>query len=91
MDIKKSMNCKNTKFFKIHFLDCPDKINKKAMNGDNGARLIKKKRKKKSSRLGLVQSRDIVVCQHTITAAPSLRHAIAVHLRYAKSRGKWQR
>lgn len=47
MDIKKSMNCKNTKFFKIHFLDCPDKINKKAMNGDNGARLIKKKRKKK--------------------------------------------
>lgn len=42
MDIKKSMNCKNTKFF-----NCPDKINKKAMNGDNGARLIKKKRKKK--------------------------------------------
>lgn len=90
MDIKKSMSCKTAKFFKIHFLDCPDKI-KKAMNEDNGARFIKKKEEKKSSRLGLVQSRDIVVCQHTITAAPSLRHAIAVHLRYAKSRGKWQR
>lgn len=91
MDIKKSMSCKTAKFFKTHFLDCPDKI-KKAMNEDNGERdLLKRKKKKKSSRLGLVQSRDIVVCQHTITAAPSLRHAIAVHLRYAKSRGKWQR
>lgn len=80
-------------FLKYHFLlDCPDKI-KKAMNEDNMERdlLKKKKKKKKSSRLGLVESRDIVVCQHTITAAPSLRHAIAVHLRYAKSRGKWQR
>lgn len=26
-----------------------------------------------------------------IAATPPLRHAIALHLRYAKSRGKWQR
>lgn len=46
-----------------------------------------------SSILGLAEyiCRDIVVCQHTIAAAPPLRHAIALHLRYAKSRGKWQR
>lgn len=46
MDIKKSMSFKTAKFFKIHFLDCPDKI-KKAMNEDNGARFIKKKEEKK--------------------------------------------
>lgn len=49
MDIKKSMSCKNAKFFKIRFLDCPDKIKKKkkkAMNEDNGARIIKKKNEK---------------------------------------------
>lgn len=48
MDIKKSMSCKNAKFFKIRFLDCPDKIKKKkkAMNEDNGARIIKKKKEK---------------------------------------------
>lgn len=48
----------------------------------------------KSSKLGLAEYniyRDVVVCQHTIAAAPPLRHAIALHLRYAKSRGKWQR
>lgn len=47
----------------------------------------------RSSMLGLVEYvyRDAVVCQHTIAAAPPLRHAIALHLRYAKSRGKWQR
>ena len=62
------------------------------------ASCIKEKRKwsanlfkRKVVELGLVQSRDVVVCQHTIAAAPPLRHAIAVHLRYAKSRGKWQR
>lgn len=47
----------------------------------------------RSNMLGLAEYiyRDVVVCQHTIAAAPPLRHAIALHLRYAKSRGKWQR
>lgn len=36
MDIKKSMSCKNAKFFKIRFLDCPDKIKKKKKSNERG-------------------------------------------------------